>query len=70
MYKPKEEFYYHYISLLPWPTDLNVYCSNLLLNVYVPANSERHSINNNREIAEHSFFYSVSVWPWPLHPKM
>ena len=59
MYKPKVEFFNHYISLLPWHTDLNVYCSNnLLLNVYVPANFERHSIKNDREIAERSFSIS------------
>ena len=56
MYKPKVEFYNHFISLVPCLTDLKVYYSNLLLSVYVPAKSERHSIEDDREIAERNFF--------------
>ena len=56
MYKPKVEFYNHCISLFPWPTDLNMFCSNLLRNVNVPANVEIHSIKNDREIENAVFF--------------
>ena len=56
MFKPKVEFYNHYICLLPWPKDLKVYCSNLPPNVYVPAKFERYSKANDREIAEHICF--------------
>ena len=73
MYKPKVEFYNHYISSLPWPTDLNVYCSILLLNVYVPANYERYSIKIDREFSEPSFFSISSICDldlWPTHLKM
>ena len=55
MNKPKVEFYNLNISLLPWTTDLNVYRSNLLVDVYVSTTFERHSMKNNREIAERSF---------------
>ena len=55
MNKPKVEFYNINISLLLLPTDLKVYCSNLLVNVYVSTKFERHSIKNNREISERSF---------------
>ena len=51
MNKPKVEFYNLNISLLPWPTDLKVYWSNLLVDVYVSTKFERHSMKNNREIA-------------------
>ena len=51
MNKPKVEFYNLNISLLPWPTDLKVYCSNLLVDVYVSTKFERHSMKNKREIA-------------------
>ena len=55
MNKPKVEFYNINISLLLLPTDLKVYCSNLLVDVYVSTKFERHSIKNNREISERSF---------------
>ena len=55
MNKPKVEFYNINISLLLLPTDLKVYCSNLLVDVYVSTKFERHSIENNREISERSF---------------
>ena len=58
MYKPKVEFYNHCISLFPSPTDLNIFCSNLLLSVNVPANFERHSIKNDREIENAVFSIS------------
>ena len=48
MYKPKVEFYNHCISLFPWPTDLNMFCSNLLLNVNVPANFEMKSVRKKK----------------------
>ena len=55
MIKPKVEFYNLDISLLLWPTDLKVYWSNLLVDVYVSTKFERRSMTNNREIAERSF---------------
>ena len=73
MYKPKVEFYNHCISLFPWPTDLNMFCSNLPLNVNVPANFERHSIKNDREIENAVFFSISSLYDfdlWPTHPKI
>ena len=66
MNKPKVEFYNLYISLLPWPTDLIFFFSNLLVNVYVSTKFERHSMKNKREIAERSFVLFVSLCPWPL----
>ena len=57
MYKPKEEFFNHYICLLSWPKDLKVYFSHLLPSVYVPAKFERYSIANDREIAESILFF-------------
>ena len=48
MYKPKVEFYNHCISLFPWPTDLNMFCSNLLLNVNVPVNFEMKSVRKKK----------------------
>ena len=67
MYKPKVEFYNHFICLLPWPTDLKAYYSNLLHSVYVrQAKFERNSIANDRKIAERIFFFFLSLWPWPL----
>ena len=44
MNKPKVEFYNLNISLLRLPTDLKVYCSNLLVDVYVSTKFERHSV--------------------------
>ena len=73
MNKPKVEFYNLSISLLPWPTDLKVNCSNLLVNVYVSTKFERHSMKNNREIAERSFVLfcllvpltvDLRTWKW------
>ena len=55
MIKPKVEFYNLDNSLLLWPTDLKVFWSNLLIDVYVSSKFERHSMKNNREIAERSF---------------
>ena len=66
MYKPKVEFYNHYISLLPSPADMKVYCSNLLLRVYVPAKFERYSTANDREIAERNFFPILVTFTFDL----
>ena len=66
MYEPRVEFYNLYISLFPTPTDLQVHCSNLLVNGYVFVKYERYPMKNGREILEQSLFYSVSLWPWPL----
>ena len=73
MYKPKEEFFNHYICLLSWPKDLKVYFSHLLPSVYVPAKFERYSIANDREIAEKHFILFSSpcdLYLWPTHLKM
>ena len=61
MNKPKVEFYNFYISLLPWPTDLIFYFSNLLVNVYVSTKFKRQLMKNKREIAERSFVLFVSL---------
>ena len=62
MYKPKVEFYNYYISFLPWPTDLNVYCSNLEINAYVTDNFERHSIKMTKKLQNAVFFlFRLSV---------
>ena len=63
MNKPKVEFYNLHIALLLLPTDLKVYCSNLLVDVYVSTKFERQAIKNNREIAERSFVLFCLIVP-------
>ena len=40
-----------------------MYFSNVLVNVYVSTKIERHSMNNNREIAERSFVIFCLLLP-------
>ena len=73
MNKPKVEFYNLNSSLLPWPTDLKVNCSNLLVDVYVSITFERHSMKNNREFCKTQFCSILSPCAldrWPTHLKM
>ena len=63
---PKVEIYNHHISICLWPRDLKMYSSNLLVNVYLAAKFQEDSIRIDREIAERTFSYFASFWPWPL----
>ena len=63
MNKQKVEFYNLNISLLLLPTDLKVYCSNLLINVYVSTKFERHSIKITEKLQNAVLLYSVSLCP-------
>ena len=60
MYKPKVEFYNHYILLLPWPTDLNV-CFLLYQSSLKYIQSKM-----TEKLQNVVFFYFVSLSLWPL----
>ena len=66
MYKPKVEFYHHYIYSGPWPTYLEMNMARLVQNGYVLAKFELNWTENNREIDPLILSKFISLWPWTL----
>ena len=66
MYKPKVEFYHHYIYSGPRPTYLEINMARLVQNGYVLAKFEENRTENNRVIDPLILSNFISLWPWPL----
>ena len=66
MYKPKVEFYHHYIYSGPRPTYLEINMARLVQNSYVLAKFEENRTENNRVIDPLILSNFISLWPWPL----
>ena len=66
MYKPKVEFYHHYIYSGPRPTYLEMNMASLVQNGYVLVKFEVNRTEKKRVIDPLILFNFISLWPWPL----
>ena len=66
MYKPKVEFYHHYIYSGLSPTYLEMYMACLVQIGYVLATYEVNRTKKNRVIDPLILSNFISLWPWPL----